>query len=272
MKTRKNSIALVVNTYQKTLDHVFAPGFFDELVRQNERDFDDRILLINNVDDRGRAHELANQRIKEGQISAFLDVPDLLPRAFESTGLQASDLGRLPHYSDHVLVAPFATDAEYLLYWDEGVTLARAVNWVDRSAELLANRPDVFVVSPRQDGRDRSRPISETSEFRFNYGFSDQLFLARTDDLRHPIYKETCPVSLRYPISHVSPVVEQRLDSYMRNHSLCRAFFKDALYLHQGTRWYLPSSVPEATRFVIGRAATVVFTLQPIFRSPRWKI
>jgi hypothetical protein len=262
----------VVNAYQKTIDHALAPGFFAEIERQNSRQFDERIVLINNTEDRVRAHGLASQRLADGEISAFHDVGDLLPNALDRTGLTFDDLGRIPFYSDHVLAAVFVTDAPYLLHWDAEIALAEPSNWIDPSVELLARRPDVFLASPSQRVRERSLFVDEDDEFLFDYGFSDQVFLVRTGELQQAIYNETCPASLRYPTSHIIPIVEQRLDSYMRNHARPRALFKAATYSHDGVVWYWPSTAGEAFRFARNRIVSRTLKLQPFVKSPRWKV
>lgn len=270
--TSGDTVALVINTYESTVSRVLRRSFFSERASENLRIFDETILLINNVQNRQKADQAAQDLVTWGEISSFFHVSDLLSHALQQIGLQPEDLGRIPHYSDCVLVAPFTTDAKFLLYWDAEVTLVTPTEWVERSIALLNRQSDVFVASPIPSRREYSRYVGETKDFHFDYGFSDQLFLVRTEDLRKTIYREKCPASLRYPLSHVGSVAEQRLDSYMRNHSLVRALFKDATYLHEGTKWYWPTTGTETARFIKNRAVSRLLKLQPFTMSPRWKI
>jgi len=267
-------VALVVNAFDRNLEKVLAPGFFRELERQNRRRFTERILLINNVEDPVSARLRAQRLIDDGEVTAVHFVANHIDDVLIALGMSEERFGRVLHFTDYTFVAAFVTTSSYMLYWDADVSLERPVDWVGPSVELLDTDPAVFSATARPVWWDPRKELTVSARpgFALGYGFSDQMFLVRTGDLRQPIYSERCPASVRYPVSHVSAIFEQRLDSYMRNHSLYRAVYLGSLFLHEGKGWYWPTTVSETVRFVRNRCTSRILKTWPLGSNPAWKI
>jgi len=216
-------VTLVVNTFERTYRTVLTPAFFAQIAHDCQRQFEKVTVLINNVNDPDAVRELANGLCRDGVISSYVTVADELATCLARVKLRDADLGRLPHYSDCFIVAPFVVDTEYLLYWDADVRLLTPAPWVDEAMSLLASNPTLWVASPQPSEREYSQVARRSAGVLYDYGFSDQLFLVRTHDFRQPLYGELAPASLRFPLSHVTYTAEQRVDSYMRNRGLQRA-------------------------------------------------
>lgn len=240
-------VDLVVNCYERTYQKVLSHGFVTALEKQANFKFAKKTILINNVTDRNRAAILAHSLQSSGEISNWFFVADELPHALEVVGLTEKDLGRTIHYSDCALVAVTLNGSPYICYWDAEVVLGQHNDWISESLALLEQRPDVLVANPQWDRelealshtkkpwiRRRWQPLETVGNFNLCYGFSDQLFLVKRADLAKPIYKEAHIASIRYPMSQISPIFEQRVDSYMRNHGLLRAVVKTTSYSHLG--------------------------------------
>ena len=71
-------------------------------------------------------------------------------------------------------------------------------------------------------------------DFVLGYGFSDTAFLFRRSQWARQNYRRVVPASWRYPLAHVGPVFEQRVDSWMRRGRLLRATYLPAQTIHQG--------------------------------------
>jgi hypothetical protein len=269
-------VSLVVNTFERNLATVLAPGFFPQIERQNSRRFGERILLINNVDDRERAAALARHRIDEGEITAVHFVDEQLPTALEAVDLSPADLGRPPycHFSDYLFAAPFVANSPYLLYWDGDVRMDNPVDWVGPALDLLRTCPRVFSASARPCWWSERRELTlhVGKDFAFGYGFSDQMFLARTAELRQPIYNHSAPACFAHPTSHVCQLFEQRVNSYMRRHRRFRAVHLASRYEHQGRRWYWPTNPRDGLLFIRNRLVSRALKLQPIRSNPAWKL
>ena len=255
-------VDLVVNCYDRTYEKVLSPGFMNGLEKAAKFTFTRKTVLINNVTDRVRVAFLARELKNSGEISNWFFVADELPRALDIVGLTEKDLGRTIHYSEWALVAVTLNGSPYLCCWDADVILGQHSGWISEALGLLEMRSDVLVASPQSEHdlevrshinspwtRRRWRPLEEVQNFKLGYGFSDQLFLAKRANLTKPIYKEFCIPSVAYPMSQISPIFEQRVDSYMRNHKLLRAVITSSSYTHTGN---MGASYPRMT--IIERA------------------
>ncbi len=212
--------------------------YWTRIASDLQRPVSKRVALINNVNDRTGADRLAEQLLNAGYIDEYYHVADHIDQALTATGLTRTALGRIPHYSDCALVAVEVCSTEYLLYWDADVHLLEPHDWITPSIEGLRSQPDALVANPLwcPDRFSMTKICAENraedADFLIGYGFSDQLFLARRDDLHKPIYDYTHPMSLRYTLSHIAPIFEQRVDSYMRRTHKVRLTYKHAGYNH----------------------------------------
>ena len=141
-------------------------------------------------------------------------------------------------------------------------------DWITPSIQRLAEQPDALIANPLWSpdrfplAKIRAENADEDANFFTGYGFSDQLFLARTADLQKPIYNHTHPLSLRYPLSHIAPIFEQRVDGYMRRAKKRRLTYKHAGYSHpkmlEGAS-YPCMQVKERVRWHANRAVVSVY-------------
>lgn len=266
------SVSLIVNTFQRTFETVLTPEYFASIQSQNQFLFDEVVLLINNVDDLAMVHERADELVAAGIVNAYFDVSEVLPRALQGLHLTEKYLGSSPHFSDHLLVEPFVVTTDYYVHWDADVTLEYPSNWIAPSVALLESEGRVFVASPQQHIREKCQWAKNTDEFLFDYTFSDQLFLTRTTQMLEPIYNEWSPASLRFPLAHETTVLEQHLESHIRNRRLWHAFYTGATFTHEGTKWYWPKGSRQTITFVRNRIFSRILRYQPFTRNPRWKI
>ncbi len=233
----KDSIDLLVNTYERTYRDVLAPRVFPGIEEQNQICFSQRTVVINNVLSVEDARARAERLIGGGEIDRFVFVSEFLDTALRITGMSRDDLGRFPHFVDWGLVTVSCARSPWLLHWDAEVTLEKPVNWIGPAIERMKSDESVLVANPSFDtdsirGGIRKGLYRAVGDFALGYGFSDQVFLARTERLARPIYKEKCLASLRFPLAHILSSFEMRIDAYMRNHRLQRAIYLPAVYRH----------------------------------------
>ena len=92
--------------------------------------------------------------------------------------------------------------------------------------------------------------------------------------MSRPIYKSHCLASLRYPLSHVAAVFEQRVDAYMRANRRLRATYTGATYEHpksEGTSHPPAATVVERARLIRNRWVIKFLKRLPI-ANPRWRV
>lgn len=268
-----NDVDLVVNVWERTYRRALKPGFFPDIEEQNQRALN-KILLINNVADTDEVERLADNLIAKGEIQAYHLVAEHLPRALELTGLTLYDLGRIPHYSTPVLVAVTLPGNDWLLYWDAEIQLKTPNNWINPAIDLMKQDNRVLFSNPNWARYDLDKEILEVcNKFVLGYGFSDQCFLVRRSDLAKPIYNVWCPASLRYPLSCIAPVFEQRIDAFARLHMRLRATYIDAIYEHPDNEGesYPNLSLREKIQKRINQGVLLLFDHLPTI-NPRFKI
>lgn len=227
-------VDLVINCFERSYRKVLSPGFFPGVVARTGFDFARRTVLINNVDRPEEVLELARTLQELGDVDEVVVVADHAATALDQVGLTATDLGRIPHYTDCAIVAVTLPHSPWLVYWDADVTLPAAHDWISPSLELMVRDPRILAASPNwTDPEQLTRECPETAgPFQLGLGFSDQLFLARRADLSGRIYSHRSAASRRYPMSHIAMIFEARVDAYMRTSGKLRAVLRDCQYQH----------------------------------------
>lgn len=235
------AVDLCINCYERTYREVLAPGFFPGVVANHARAFERRTAIINNVEDRARAQEMAGALVERGELDAWFFVEDHIAAALARTGLRRHDLGRAPYFVDWGLVLVSIAGPEWVVHCDPEVSLVEPHDWVTPALELMSRDPRVMVSNPRcrippplQDTLARET-FERVPGFALGAGFSDQLFLARRAELAAPIYRQRCLATRRYPMANVSRSFEARVDAWMRHHDRLRATYLDATYTHPDT-------------------------------------
>ena len=213
-------VALVVNVYERTYRSVLTPGFFPELVSSNLREFDEIVALVNNVDDESDARSRAERLRSLGEITRFEFVADHIAVALDDAGLSARALRRHPYLLDYGLVMPHVCESEWLLGWDAETRLETPANWVDPSIHLMEENPEIFHASLawpvlRDDEGFQAEEIGTIGDFSINWGFSDQLFLLRRENLVGDIYRRFAPMAAARHAPHPT-TFEYRVEAHQR--------------------------------------------------------
>ncbi len=272
MTSPSKAVDLVVNVFERNYRHVFREGFFFEIEAQNRRAFARRVALINNVDDLPEAKALAQPLLNSGELTRLVVVAGALPEAVRRTGWKPRDFGRIPHYSDCALVAVTLEGSPWLLYWDADISLEQPTDWLGPAIDFLDANPEGLVANPDWGGA-HSESLRTSGDFCVGYGFSDQIFLARPEELAQPIYHYLCPASWRYPMAHISLIFEARIDAFMRRRRRLRATFMPARYQHPAHRPEYPSPRGLVERLRRWRNRWVLRLLRlKLWSSPSWRI
>ena len=229
------SVDLVINCFERSYRDVLAPGFFHRVEQQNRRRFERRTALVNNVSDRADAQARADVLLSTREIDRVVFVADRIGHAVERTQVRAADLS---WHLDWALVAVTLDGPDWVLHWDADVRLSRPVDWVGPALQLMARDPRVLVANPNWEIANLAAFTSEEAgDFGLGHGFSDQVFLARREEMGAPIYGQRCIARWRYPYPDS---FEARVDAHLRHAGRLRATFRGAIYEHpvaMGTSW-----------------------------------
>lgn len=229
-----SGVDFIVNCYERTYREVLAPAFMASLAKQQSFDFAEVTVLINNVDDMAAAKQAAQQLVDAGEITRFAVVADHLTDALRATGLRPQHIRRLPHFSDCCLVAVTLDGPDWIVYWDADARLSEPADWITPTLAYMQQNPRVAIGNPNtwQPGLTEREALTIERPFAIGYGFSDIAFLARRSELAAPIYRKVAPAAWRFPLAHIEPVFEQRVDAWMRRSGRLRATYLDATFEH----------------------------------------
>ena len=224
-KVWENDWKLIMNTTR-----------LQETINLCHYNFDDKVLYINNVNNRLLVENTANKMIENGIIDNYINVDEFSESALDYFNLSKNILGKGYYYSIAELVSIYLTETTYLLHFSSDTMPALEVqkNWLSSGIEVLNANKDVKVFNLAWNHDYKA--AKEESEYEdstcyYGYGFSDQMYLIRTADFKKRIYEYYDKASERYP-RHGGESFEKKVDSWMRQHNFLRATFKHSSYIH----------------------------------------
>lgn len=223
------------------LDPLYLPLHQVEMHRVS---FDEKLLIINNVEDLQRARQAAFEAVEKGMIDRFEEAPSQGEKILASLGLKRGDFRPSPEHPGvsadwlyYNALAPLAAiyhcKTDYLLYMTGDVFLKRPVSWIKKAIRVMEKNRQVKVANLAWNGRyDEVRRESFRRGLFFAYsrsGFSDQMFLVRAKEFQQPIYGEIRADSHHFPRGDV---FEKRVFSYMKNRGWQRITYRWGTYTH----------------------------------------
>ena len=268
-----SEVDFIINTYEATYGSVLSSGYIRRITTDNLFRFRKVVVIINNVADRPTVTSRAKALVDAGEIDSYVFVSDHIEDALRMAGLHKQDLGSIPYYSDWAFVSLFLPGvAPWICHWDADARLREPCDWISPALDLMSNDDKIAVANPNWSQPTLEREtLYVKGDFSVGYGFSDQVFLLRTSEFARPIYRYFAPASLRYPMAHISPIFEQRVDAYMRSERRLRATHRTAQYIHVNEGSSYPKTGPKesATRIMIKIAVAAMNALPTA--NPRWK-
>lgn len=198
--------------------------------------FCEKILIINNVLDEKAVIQAAKEKVDAGILSRFIMARDVLA----DFGLQRTDFNDWQYYNAlPPLNAIFEAKGEYLLYLTGDVSLPRPVNWLEKAVRYMEKKEKIKVANLTWN-HNYQEAKKESFRRTWNFfvsknGFSDQMFLVKTEDFKAPIYGEVRTDASHYPRGDVW---EKRVFSYMKNRGWERITFRRGAYLHEDGNFF----------------------------------
>jgi len=208
-----------------------------DVVARCNHSFDEKILYINNVKDFDRVATAADKLIQAGILTKYINVAEHADEALNFFCLSKKKLGEGYYYSIAELVSIYLSKTEYLLHFSGDSKPAPKIhpNWLKLGINTLQNNPKVKVFNlcwNKNYKEAKNESFYEDDLNFYGYGFSDQMYLVRTDDFRQKIYEFYDVASERYP-KYGGELFEKRVDSWMRQNSYLRATYKHGSYFHK---------------------------------------
>lgn len=228
-------VDIVFNCYEKTFNRVLDEEFISYICKRNSFPFKNRIVIINNVNDRNSVTQIAQALVEKEVIQAYYFVEDWLEESFKPFNLSNKYFGRIYKMSNWDFTMIKMVQSPYLLHWDEYADIDKEIDWITPSLALLESNPQYFCATPIMKGRKKeleTNIIKDNNEFLLDYEFSDHIFLIKTEYLRKQVFRSHHFWIYTYPMAFIAPMWEARVDAYMRTHDLVRINFKGTTYDH----------------------------------------
>jgi hypothetical protein len=229
------SITFATSCWERDWDILLKTKFLQNKIERNDYEFAKKLLIINNVKNRGKVEKYSQQAVEKGVITDYFFVEDHIKQALELFQLSKEALGKGYYYSNHELVSIYLCQTDYLVFFTGDTRLDQTVQWIQPSIDEF-EKNDIYKVSnpvwSYKYDEAVKEAVSEIENFYVGFGFSDQCFLVRTKDFKAPIYNEINPASERYP-KYGGETFEKRIDSWMQNHKYLRLTFKHGSYMHE---------------------------------------
>lgn len=219
------------------------PKYLEEKQIQNHSyPFSEKLLVINNVENLDLVKKAADKLISKKILTRYVVAKDLEKEMLSFFKLKKEDFrSSSQNSSDWVyfnalgpLTAIYTAQNPYLLYQTGDVFLKRAVSWIDRSLRFMEKNKDVKVANLTwNENFKEAKEESYRKTWNFfvaKKGFSDQMFLIKTDDFRAPIYSEIHEESGHFPWGDL---FEKRVFSWLLNRGFKRITYRRGSYIHE---------------------------------------
>jgi hypothetical protein len=231
------TVSFETKVWEKDWELILKTSRLERLIAQCQHSFEAKILLINNVKDPSKVFKEADRLVKSGVITEYINVADHARDALDYFDLTQESLGLGYYYSIAELVSLYLSKSKYLLHFSGDTVIAEVTpkNWLNMGLKILEIDPKIKVVNLGWDSSDvkmKEEMVSETPDYWRSIGFSDQMYLVRTEDFKAKIYNYHHPFSDRYP-KYGGELFEKRIDSWLRVNHFYRATIKNSLYIHR---------------------------------------
>lgn len=218
---------------------LLSPDYLKVKQIENHRfPFAEKVLIINNVHNLDEVKQAAQDKVDAGVLTRFVVAEEVVLSRFD---LKRSDFSaHVDASADWVFynaLAPLAAidtaQSDYLLYLTGDVTLDKPVNWIGKALRYMKKHPQAKVANLTwNDNFREAKKESYKRTWNFyvaRWGFSDQMFLVKTEEFRRPIYGEIHPESGHYPRGDVW---EKRVFSFLINRQFERITYRRGSYTH----------------------------------------
>jgi len=231
------TITFETKVWEKDWELILKTSRLEKILSRCNHEFDKKILLINNVSQFDKVASQAERLIKKGVLTEFINVDQHASDALDYFDLTKESLGNGYYYSIAELVSLYLSSSKYLLHFsgDSMIDVNAPQDWLNTGLNILENEPLIKVVNlgwQNFDSTLNEEFIAEANGYFSSFGFSDQMYLVRTDDFKDRIFNFYHPLSDRYP-KHAGQLFEKRVDSWLRLHNYYRATLKNGRYLHR---------------------------------------
>ncbi len=245
-KKRKKEVTIATSCWEKDWRYVLQGKSLQENIEKHQFAFSERLLVINNVLNQEevwkKAEELEKKQIltkivssqkKEKEVLSFFSLTKEEFLANDTREEYQVDNEWIFYNSLAPLTAIYFCKTPYLLYFTPDAYLKKPLSWIEKALFLLEKDKTYKVANPLWNERKREAKKESLQKKRGFWvskeGFSDQMFLVKTEDFQKPIYSEVGECTKKFPRGEV---FEKRVYIHLKNQGYKRLIFSKGSYYH----------------------------------------
>ena len=242
-------ISFATSVWEK--DYRFILGDNDyletQMIENHNFPFDEKVIIINNVDDIDHAYKLASRKLDSGILTKIFIAKESEKEMLCFFKVQREDFTayRVNEKGEGLLVndnwiyynglAPLSAiyncDTEYLLYQTGDSRLDQKIDWIEDAIFMMQKNKQYKVANLNWDNGMGAVFDAYNLERKYlisKKGFSDQLFLVKTEDFKNPIYGTVREDAKHFPWGDT---FEKRVFSHMVDQGWERITLGDKFYI-----------------------------------------
>ena len=217
------------------------------MINNHMMDFQDKLLIINNVEDQSLVKNHAQKKVDEKVLTKFFIAKDFEEKILKFFELKREDFKAFDDREEFLvsddwvyynalapLSAIYHTKTDYLLYTTGDAFLEKPVSWIEYAIELMEKSNKFLVANLTWNNNFlEAKKESYKKKKKFyvsNDGFSDQMFLIKVKNFQKPIYNFSFDGDKKFPRGEV---FEKRVYSYMKTFDFDRLTYRFGSYTHK---------------------------------------
>lgn len=142
-------VTFETKVWQNDWEYILKGKYLDEVIKQCNYQFEKRVLIINNVDNRIEVEKYAAKKINEGIIDSYYFTEDYANEVLDFFNIKKESFNGGYYYSIAELVGVYLCKTKYLFHFSSDSFLNNMKDqWIDEAINIFINRDDVIVANP----------------------------------------------------------------------------------------------------------------------------
>jgi hypothetical protein len=239
-----NDITFFTQCWEGDWDIIINGGGLEKKLENLNYDFNKKILIITNVNNREVVENSAKNLMSKNIIDGYYFTDDYSDKVLSYFDIQKESFNGGYWYSIAPLLSIYLCDTDYMIYQTADSLVEKGdVDWISKGIDMLLSNSDIKFVNPlwNNDSVNAQRQEEELNtqlkndEWWYGRLFSDQCFLIQTNVFKEKIYNTQNPLADLYYPDYAGDSFEKRIYSYIITNNYYRITNKQTTYYHP--RW-----------------------------------
>ena len=266
------SVTFETKCWEKDYKFVLNEEYLRNKIANCNYNFDRKVIIINNVNNREDVVKYAKTLQKKSIIDTYYFVDDYVDQVLEYFHLTKESFinqkGNGYYYSISELTSIYLCETDYIFHFASDVEMKTSYkSWISEALHLLESTDSYIAARPTFNGKfyyEDQKKEYELDKWFVGYWFTDHCYLAKMSVLKNPeVYHEDNDLTCRCYPPYGGRDFEYMIDAYIRNHNLYILTSKTVAYQH--TNWSQERkrhTLKVYYYYVIDKIRNIVFALK----------